>query len=238
MKRLLKLGIIAFVAMCENGCAISSHLHVTNSVSLSQANFEIVKPLSKTITSKHILCLGGRQVREAKERVINDWQKSLRPNQALANIYFTESYSHFIYWVIYEEAVTISAVVVEFKSDQNNDAKTNNNIVSSPSQQRIIHDYETPEQEYNNLSIPISIREFSLMNGKKIAYDDCVPIEKQLLNDIEEIKSAYQSYSLKTAKLKDNTLANVSILKQWYSLSGIKSSVVDSAFEDLLTLVK
>ena len=117
MKKYTRFLLFCIMTFLLSGCMVSSKLAVTNSVSLNQANFKVVHPLNERVRSTHFLAMGGWNVRNAKENVILKWQKQLKPNQALADIHFTESYSHFIPWIFYQEYVSISAVVVEFIND-------------------------------------------------------------------------------------------------------------------------
>lgn len=227
MRRILCFLATLLMIMSLNGCSVSSRLNVTNSAVISQANFIVVKPLNERVTSTHFIFGGGWKVRNAKENVIQHWQKSLKPNQALANINFTESYAHFIPWIIYQEEVSISATVIEFKSD-GNFAQSDNEETAKNEDNSILSGAAL------NLDVPTGSKSISLMSGDYIRYNPKVPMEEQILEAVAKVKQDYQEH--KNWRGKSYAKTNLKILEEWNSLA--PSPEAKKAIQELQALVQ
>ncbi len=236
MKKLINLFFIAFIATSVSGCAVSSTLFVTNSVSLTPGTYDVVKPLNETFRSTHFLGAGGWKVRDAKQTVIKKWHGQLGPNQALADIHFTESYSHFIPWVFYQEHLSISAWIVEPKGNSDSDASIRPvaSEYAAPGQEEQVKTISIQEDPLNLLipvDIPYSLSEITLYDGTVINYREEEPIGGQILDGLEKVMNNYKKYVVKTNKLKTTTEANIKTFQEWYSISGLKSDKIESAIK-------
>lgn len=118
MKKLFLFAATVIAVLLVSSCATMSNLYVSNSVSLSQGNFEIVKPISRTIEGTRFFgFFGGALKKTALEGVIADMQKDLGPNQALAYINIVESNQIPIIPIVVRETCTINATVIQFKKN-------------------------------------------------------------------------------------------------------------------------
>ena len=68
---------------------------------------------------------------------------------------------------------------------------------------------------------------------KKVKYAPYIPIDKQIIEGRDAVKADYNAYAIKTNILKRRTKTNLEILREWYSISGLKSTEIDNAFDDL-----
>lgn len=238
MKRFFQFFFIALITLSVSGCMVSSNLSVTNSTSLVPGTYVVVKPLNEEVTSTHFLGLGGWKVRDFKETVIQKWHRQLGPNQALADIHFTESVSHFIPFVFYQERLYISGWIVEPKSSHDGPRpvvvpepvkpEADDDIVETiPLQEEISGVMKTWQKD-----IPDSIRRIELSDGSVIVYDEKEPIAGQVLDGLEAIKKDYKKYTFKSKSLKTSVKVNIDTLQQWYELSGVKSSKIEKALKE------
>ncbi len=199
MKRFFQLFFIAFITLSVSGCMVSSNLSVTNSTSLVPGTYVVVKPLNEEVTSTHFLGMGGWKVRDFKENVILNWHRQLGPNQALADIHFTESVSHFIPFVFYQEHFYISAWIVEPKSSVNASVQLDAQEVASPELEEIVGAPQLQEEIDTIMKswqkdIPDYLRRIELSDGSAIEYNEKEPIGGQILDGLELIKKDYKKY--------------------------------------------
>lgn len=230
-KSLLILSVI-LATVSISGCMVSSKLAVTNSTSLSQGNFRVVDHLNQTATSTHFLGVGGWTVRNAKENIIRNWEGRLGPQQVLSDVVFTESTSHFIPFLFFKERVAISANVVEFTDGKGGAAAVRPPYAPSDESGSMRPEEATKQGKLTHFNIPSKSKEISVSN-KRIQYDPNVPIDKQIIEGIDAVKKDYNSYSFKTNVLKSRAKKNLEILREWYSISGLKSAEIDNAFDEL-----
>lgn len=112
----LKVSLFAAIALIFSSCVALHNGYMSNSASLSSANFSYIKKDAKASeTATYFLAIGGFKeslVAKAKEKLIAE--NSLQDNQALANI--TVNFKNSSYFgIVTTVKCTISADIVEFK---------------------------------------------------------------------------------------------------------------------------
>jgi hypothetical protein len=115
----MKTKLVTFVAigllgLMIAGCAYHNGI-MTNSASLSQNNFKIVKFAKGESNTMYILGIGGlgkdAMVAEAKKNLLENFP--LKEGQALANTTVDFKTSYFL--IVFKNTVTMTADIVEFK---------------------------------------------------------------------------------------------------------------------------
>ena len=115
MKLVFKLFILVISVLSFSSCAVHNG-YMTNSASLSQANFSYVKKsVSGEASTMKVFGLGGlaksKIVEEAKKQMLK--RNKLQDNQALANV--TVNWKNSVYLVVNINTCTVTADIVEFK---------------------------------------------------------------------------------------------------------------------------
>lgn len=114
MKKVLLIAMLALFALLFAGCSTASRLTVANSASISQANFHVVRPITREYTASYFIVFGGAAKKNAVELAIEDMTKELEPNQALAYINVTESSQIPIIPIIHTQTTHVSAIIIEY----------------------------------------------------------------------------------------------------------------------------
>lgn len=114
MKSFFLIAFVALFALIFTGCSTSSRLTVANSATISQANFHVVRPITREYTASYFIVFGGTAKKNAVERAIEDMTKELQPNQALAYINVTESTEIPIIPIIHTQTTHVSAIIIEY----------------------------------------------------------------------------------------------------------------------------
>lgn len=110
------LAIFTLILILLTGCATSSRLNVANSATISESNFQIIRPIQREYTATYIVGFGGGIKASHLKNAISDMTKTLQPNQALAYINVVESnWIPFLFPIIITQTTTVSAMIIEYK---------------------------------------------------------------------------------------------------------------------------
>ncbi len=107
------ISAILCLLLCSS-CATSSRLSVANSATISQANFRIVRPISREYTAQYFFGIGGFKKATKLQAAIDDMTKELGPNQALAYINVVESNFIPLIPIIMSQTTHVSAEIIEY----------------------------------------------------------------------------------------------------------------------------
>lgn len=176
----LKVSLFAAIAIIFSSCVGLYNGYMSNSASLSSANFRYIKKDAKGLeTATYFLGIGGFKeslVAKAKERLIE--KNSLQDNQALANITVNFKYTTYL-GIVTTVTCTISADIVEFYKDESYVKMTNPISIKTP--QVVNESQKANENTINNNVISYEI-------GEKVKYFD--KVSKYYINAIiTEIES-------------------------------------------------
>ena len=114
MKKVLLSAAALLTLLFVSSCATTSHLTVANSATISEANFHVVRPISREYTATYFLGIGGTTKAYETQQAINSMVKELQPNQALAYINVVESNFIPLLPIIYTQTTHVSAIIIEY----------------------------------------------------------------------------------------------------------------------------
>lgn len=109
-----KIIVIVISLLMLSSCAVVSTMPVANSATIDQANFKVVRTISREYSAGYFLGLGGLGKPERLKKAFEDMAKELGPNQALAYVNVVESSMIPFIPILIVQTTTISATIVEY----------------------------------------------------------------------------------------------------------------------------